>query len=358
VTPKHREKLQSQLLGWYARCGRDLPWRRTDDPYAIWISEVMLQQTQVSTVNPYYRRFLERFPTVEALAAAPLDAVLKAWEGLGYYGRARRAHDAAQRIVSEHGGQVPQTVELLLALPGVGRYTAGAIASMAFGLDEPVLDGNVARVLCRLFRVKQPPRQTATQKQLWQLARQLLPAGQAGLFNQALMDLGATVCVAKRPRCGTCPLIELCGARAHNEQDDLPLKAQRKTPPHHTVAVGIIWKDERFLLCQRDHEALLGGLWEFPGGRLKTGETCEECVVRKVQDRLAVRVDVRHRVASVKQVFTHFRITLHAYECLYVAGEPQALGCVAWRWVGREDVSQYALPKATHKVLHALGLGV
>jgi len=354
MTPEYRDGLRAQLLNWYAVCRRDLPWRGTDDPYAIWISEVMLQQTQVSTVEPYYRKFLERFPTVEALAAAPLDAVLKAWEGLGYYQRAQRVHRAARQLVSEHGGELPRSVMGLLRLPGVGRYTAGAIASIAFGLDEAVLDGNVTRVLCRLFRVKQAPQKTATQKHLWQLARRLIPPGQAGLFNQALMDLGANVCVPKRPRCEVCPVAEACCARAHDEQHALPLKPRRKALPHHEVAVGIVWKGDHLLLCQREHKALLGGLWELPGGRLKADETLEECVVRSVAAKLAIEVNVQRHVVNVKHAFTHFRITLHAYECEHVTGVLQALGCVAWRWVRPEEVKQYALPKATHKVLDTL----
>ncbi len=348
------EALKPALLRWYRRQQRDLPWRGTRDPYAIWVSEIMLQQTQVATVVPYYERFLDAFPNVQALADAPLDSVLKVWEGLGYYGRARNLHRAARQVVTDFQGTLPRTVRELLGLPGIGPYTAGAIASIAFGLDEPVLDGNVTRVLCRLFRVRENPKDTKVVRKLWSLARRLIPAGRASLFNQALMDLGATVCIPREPRCLVCPLKALCQAWARNEQADLPIKVKRAPLPHYDVAVGVVWKRNRILIDQRKPEGLLGGLWEFPGGKPRANESLERCVVREVREELGVRVKVRRLLTTVKHAYTHFRITLHAFECDHVSGRPRPIGCADFKWIRLDELDQYAFPKANHKVIAAL----
>src|SRR5437773_1381114 len=219
-----------KLLAWYDRQQRRLPWRGSRDPYRIWVSETMLQQTQVETVLPYYERFLARFPNVEALANAKLDDVLKAWEGLGYYARARNMHKGAQYVVEMNGGELPGDVDSLRKIPGIGRYTAGAIASIAFGQDEPALDGNIRRVIARVCAVREDVHAPAVQEQLWSYAREVLPHGQAGDFNQALMDLGATICVARRPRCLLCPISAECQAYHHGWQDEIPLKVARERP--------------------------------------------------------------------------------------------------------------------------------
>ncbi len=314
----------------------------------------MLQQTQVATAKPYYKNFLEKFPTVEALAKAPVDDVLKSWEGLGYYSRARNMYRAAIEIVEHHNGQLPQSVEELLKLPGIGPYTAGAIASIAFGLDEPVLDGNVIRVASRLFRIHENPKDASTQKKLWALARDLIPIGEASFFNQALMDLGATICIPKKPHCLVCPLHDVCEARQHNEQDQLPLKIKRPKTPHYDIGVGVVWKGDQFLLVQRPKEGLLGSLWEFPGGEQNEGETLEICVSRHVKEKLGVKIKFNHHITTVKHGFTHFKITVHAFDCKYVSGKPKANGIQDWAWVKFEELDNYALPKATHKVVQCL----
>ncbi|MBX7251062.1 MAG: A/G-specific adenine glycosylase, partial [Candidatus Promineofilum sp.] len=218
---------EGPLLSWWDANRADLPWRRTQDPYAIWIAEVMLQQTQIAAVVPYYERWLARFPTVAALAAAPLDDVLKQWEGLGYYSRARHLHAAAQRIVADHGGRLPDTLEELLRLPGVGRYTAGAVASIAYGVRAPVLDGNVIRVLSRLFDVAEDVTRPETRARLWALAEALVPAERPGDYNQALMELGQVICVPQRPRCLLCPLRDDCLARQRGTQLERPVRPPR-----------------------------------------------------------------------------------------------------------------------------------
>ena len=266
------------LLRWAEKHLRDLPWRvEPRDPYRVWVSEMMLQQTQVATVIPYFRRFTEHFPTVEALAAAPLDDVLKLWEGLGYYARARNLHRAARQVVAEFDGYLPDTVEELSKLPGIGRYTAGAIASIAFGRDAPVVDGNVKRVLCRVYAIRGDARQPAIQKKLWSLAAANLPKGKAGRWNEAMMELGATVCLPRSPRCDKCPLAGVCRARALGIQEKLPTKAAKKRLPHYDVTAAVIRKRGRVLIAQRPVGGMLGGLWEFPGGKRERGEALEEC---------------------------------------------------------------------------------
>jgi len=348
------ERFQAAILKWFKPHQRDMPWRRTGDAYAIWVSEIMLQQTQVATVKPYYERFLKRFPNVHALADAPLADVLKLWEGLGYYSRARNLHKAAVKIVRESGGELPRTAAGLMSLPGIGRYTAGAIASIAFGLDEPVLAGNVARVLCRLCRIREDPKTNRARERLWGWARRLMPQGKAALFNQALMDLGATICVSRNPSCQRCPVRGYCEARRRNEQDQLPVKAKAKPTPHHDIAVGIIWKRDRILIDQRKSDGLLGGLWEFPGGKREPGEALETALRREVLEEVGIRIRVLRQIGRVKHAYSHFRITLYAFECRHVSGRPRALGCAAWRWVRLEELDQYAFPKANHKIMAML----
>ncbi|MBN1846601.1 MAG: A/G-specific adenine glycosylase [Sedimentisphaerales bacterium] len=349
------QTIRSCLLRWFGRCARDLPWRRTRDIYAIWISEIMLQQTQTAAVEPYYRRFLRRFPDVHALARARLDSVLKAWEGLGYYSRARNLHRAARIIVKEHDGRLPRTREELLKLPGIGRYTAGAIASIAFGQNEPVLDGNVTRVLCRVLRISEDPRQAKTQQRLWQAAQKIIAAGRAGTLNQALMELGATICVPRRPRCDQCPLAGSCRALRSGEQENLPVRPAKKTLPHYTVAVGIVRKAGWILIDQRLPDGMLGGMWEFPGGKRQDGEPLEATVVREIREELGIRVAVQSRLAQVEHGYSHFRVTLHAFACRHESGRPRPLGCAACKWVRAKDLRRYAFPRGSRKIIEAMG---
>lgn len=352
--PKRFRPIVLRLLAWYSRNRRDLPWRRTRDPYRIWLAEVMLQQTRVETVIPYYRRFLRRFPRVADLARAPVDDVLELWAGLGYYSRARNLHAAARQIVARHGGKVPQSVGDLRALPGVGRYTAGAIASIAFGRTAPILDGNVTRILCRLFGIADNPKAPTTQKRLWALAEALLPEEAPGNFNQAMMELGATLCAPKNPSCGACPVARLCEARRLGRTPDLPRVAKRKPIPHYDVAVGLIWRRGRLLIAKRPMEAMLGGLWEFPGGKRKPSETIEETLRREVREEVGLCVsDLRHFV-SVRHAYSHFRVTLHAFHCRSTRGRPRATGCDTVRWVAVGQLSRYPFPAGSMRIIREL----
>jgi len=343
------------LLAWYQRHGRDLPWRRSRDPYAIWVAETMLQQTQVGTAIPFYERFLARFPTVEALADAPLDDVLKAWEGLGYYARARNLHRAARQVVQEHGSRLPQSPQLLRRLPGVGRYTAAAVASIAFGQDAAALDANVRRVVCRLYGIDQDPGRPATQRRLEALALALMPPGRAGDANQALMDLGATICTPANPKCTICPLAELCQAQQTGRQDALPVRAARPDRPHRDVTAAVIRDGNgRFLIAQRPLESMLGGLWEFPGGKRLPGEELRECLRREIAEELGVEIEVGDLLCAIDHTFTHFHMTLYAFDCRLVQGAPKYLGCLDLRWVSPDEAGAFALPVADQKILALL----
>lgn len=341
-----------RLLAWYERHHRDLPWRRTQDPYAIWVAEVMLQQTRVETVMAYYARFLASFPTLQSLAAARLDDVLKAWEGLGYYSRARNLHAAARWVMREMGGRLPTTPEALVHLPGVGRYTAAAVASIAFGQDAVAMDGNLRRVLCRIFAIDDDPGRSSTQRRLEKLAEAMLPPGRAGDFNQALMDLGATTCTPTNPRCLICPVLNLCQAQEEGIQNELPLVATRSQRPHRDVTAGVIWDaNDHFLITRRPLDGLLGGMWEFPGGKRRPGETLPICLQREIAEELAIEIEVGDLLCTVDHAFTHFHMTLYAFDCQWLGGKPQCVGCTDLRWITLDEIDAFAFPVADQKII-------
>ncbi|MCZ7575348.1 MAG: A/G-specific adenine glycosylase [Ardenticatenaceae bacterium] len=355
ITAAWTDALHERLLAWYAGQARDLPWRRTTDPYAIWVSEIMLQQTQVERVKEYFERWMARFPTVEALAQAPLDEVLKLWEGLGYYARARNLHRAARQLVAEHGGRLPNTVEGLLALPGIGHYTAGAIASIAYGRPVAALDGNLKRVLARLTGLESPINTPAGERALWEVAEALVPDERAGDWNQALMDLGATLCVPQAPRCLLCPLQGLCLAQREGRQDGLPLRAAPRARPHYQVTAGLIWNERgELLIARRPLDKMLGGLWEFPGGKCEDGEALAACLHRELREELGIEVEVGERLTVVEHGYTHFSITLHAFHCWHRAGEPRAVGVADCRWVRPADLDAFAWPRTDRQIITAL----
>jgi A/G-specific adenine glycosylase len=377
-------QLTQPLLAWWDHDHANLPWRATHNPYAIWVAEIMLQQTQIATVIPYYERWLARFPTVQDLAAASLDEVLKLWEGLGYYGRARNLHAAAQTVVNELGGQIPTTAKELMKLKGIGRYTAGAIASIAFDEPAPVLDGNIIRVLSRLYDLPDDVTTTAVKKQLWQLAEDLVPTQRPGDFNQALMELGQQICVPANPRCLLCPLSDLCLARERGTQLERPCRPPRKNTPHYDVVAGIIWQKRNteghggdtevhretakkslrnsvdslrnsvFLIAQRPLTGLLGGLWEFPGGKQEPGETLPQALQREIKEELDIDIEVGEHLTSIKHAYTHFRITLHAFHAIHTDGTPHHIGVADHAWVTLNDLDNYAFAVTDQKIIATL----
>lgn len=343
------------LLTWWDAGHAAYPWRKNPHPYAVWIAEVMLQQTQITTVLPYYERWLAQMPTVAALAEASLGDVLKLWEGLGYYSRARNLHAAAGKVIAEYGGQLPDTVAELKTLPGIGPYTAGAIASIAFGRPVPVVDGNVIRVLSRLLDLDEDVTLAATKKKLWAVAANLVPADRPGAYNQALMELGQTICRPARPLCHECPVAAHCRAKRKGTQHERPVRPPRKNTPHYQVAAGVIWDaDGRFLIAQRPLNGLLGGLWEFPGGKQEDGETLPQALRREIREELAIDISVGEPVVIVKHAYTHFRITLHAFHARHTSGKPRHIGVADHAWVHLADLDQYAFAVTDRKIIAAL----
>jgi A/G-specific adenine glycosylase len=333
------------LLAWYADNARDLPWRKGRDPYAIWVAEIMLQQTRVETVIPYYKRWMKRFPKVEDLAEASTDDVLLHWEGLGYYRRAHHLYKAATEVVSRYEGQVPRTMKALLSLPGIGDYTAAAIAALAFDVDAVALDGNLRRVFARLLDLEIDPRQPEGKRRIRAWAEDLLPTGQASAFNQGLMDLGAMVCLPGAPHCALCPLSTWCLAYEHGTQPYRPVKKPKQAIPHYYAAAGVIILDDKVLIGRRPEDKLLGGLWEFPGGKQDPDEDLRQCLRRELEEELAVVVDVGASLGKFVHTYTHFHITVHAFFTEIITGEPRALDHTELAWVDPADLVKYPMGK-------------
>ena len=353
LSPLSLVELRRSLLAWYRHQRRDLPWRRSRDPYVIWISEIMLQQTQVKTVIPYYQAWLQQFPTVYHLAQADLQTVLKAWEGLGYYSRARNLHKTAQILVNQYQGHFPQAFEAVVRLPGIGRTTAGGILSAAFNQPVAILDGNVKRVLARLMALTVPPQEALDE--LWELSTALLDPVHSRDFNQALMDLGATVCRRSRPDCGECPWQTHCQAYNQGIQNQLPKRKMSAPLPHKQIGVAVIRNDQgQILIDRRPESGLLGGLWEFPGGKIEADETVEDCIQREILEEIGIHITVGERLITVNHAYTHFRVTLYVHLCDYVRGTPQAIECEEVRWVTLSVIDQFPFPKANSQIIEAL----
>jgi len=336
----------SRLIAWQRRHGRhDLPWQGTQDAYRVWISEIMLQQTQVATVVPYYLRFLGRFPDVATLAAAPVDDVMARWSGLGYYARARNLHKCAQKLVREHGGCFPHEPEAIAALPGIGRSTANAIAVFCFGARLPILDGNVKRLLCRHFGIEGWPGAPAVESQLWRHAEALVPKSGADVYIQAQMDLGATLCTRARPRCDSCPVSADCIAFASGRTTGLPTAKPRKALPERETTLLLLMENGRVLLLPRPPTGIWGGLVSLP-------EIVDEQAAEAEATRLGCRIVSSRLLAPLGHTFTHFRLTMRPLLCeaepLMQASEP------AGRWLARNELDAAPLPAPIRKLLSAV----
>jgi A/G-specific adenine glycosylase len=362
LRPKQRAETRQRqrpracdLLAWYDRYRRNLPWRalpgKEPDPYRVWLSEIMLQQTTVTAVAPYFTRFLARWPDVDSLASAPLEEVLRVWAGLGYYARARNLHACAKAVVERHGARFPPDEAALAALPGIGRYTAAAIAAIAFGACTVPVDGNVERVVARLFAIEQEL--PGAKPQIWRLAQELAPARRAGDFAQALMDLGATICTPKRPACALCPWRGACAAHERGEPERFPIKAQRRTGRLRRGAAFVILRADGFVLARsRPPRGLLGGMTEVPTTAW-THDFDEAAALGEAPRLVGVRLRWRRTAGTVSHVFTHFPLELAVFCAKAPAGTaapPPA------RWIALAKLSGEALPNLMRKVLaHALG---
>ena len=354
-----------QLLGWWQACGRrdpaQKPWMFTADgtwplpedslsPYGIWIAEVMLQQTQLSVVLPYWQRWIKAFPTVNALAAASLEQVRLQWQGLGYYSRARRLHEAARVLVQQPW---PRDLDGWIALPGIGRTTAGGILSSAFNAPEPILDGNVKRVLARLHAHERPP--SRDQHLFWQRSEALLDPRRPRDFNQALMDLGATVCTPRRLGCDHCPWRESCAAYASGDPSGWPVVEERKPLPFQVIGIGVVINAVGdVLIDQRLEEGLLGGMWEFPGGKQEPGEPIEACIARELMEELGIVVSVGEALITLDHAYSHKKLQFVVHLCDWCSGDPKPLASQQVRWVRPEQLKDYPFPAANARIIDAL----
>ena len=337
-----------KLLCWYQQNKRDLPWRDHPDPYAIWVSEIMLQQTRVDTVIAYFERWMGKFPTISTLAEADEQNVLNLWEGLGYYSRARNLHRAAKVVAKEYEGQLPKNAQELIKLPGIGRYTAAAISSMAFGQDVAALDGNIRRVYARAFNVEEVLGTTDAEKILWSIAEDILPKGEAGDYNQALMDLGSVVCTPRNPNCEACPMQEFCEAFELDIQEFRPVRKKKKQVPHHIHAAAVIIEEGKVLLAQRPSKGLLGGMWEFPNGRLEGNPA--EGLADVIFEGYQVQIHAGNPLCTIDHAYTHFKITEHAYVCtMLVSSKKENL-----RWVALSDLDNFPMGKIDRQIARRL----
>ncbi|MFW5802390.1 MAG: A/G-specific adenine glycosylase [Verrucomicrobiota bacterium] len=356
MNPQTAEKITGwgiPLLGWYRENGRDLPWRRSPSFYRVWVSEVMLQQTRVETATAYFEPFLDRFPSVADLANADLQDVLKLWEGLGYYSRARNLHKAAKVLHFDRGDDLPQSAETLRQLPGFGEYISAAVASIVYAEAVPVLDGNVLRVMARFLAVDTPVRKQPARRALRAALDREIRNHPPGDFNQALMELGACICTPRNPRCTECPLNGDCRAWAEDRTAHLPVKEPRNPIPHLAIAVAVIEDGQgRILIQQRPAEGMLGGLWEFPGGKQEPGESLEQTAIRETREETGLDIAVDAPLATVNHAYSHFRITLTAFRA-HVAGGILNSPLNA-RWTPRCELRNYPFPKANITILNAL----
>ncbi len=347
-----KQQFRRRLLKWYAVHERDLPWRRSQNPYRVWVSEVMLQQTQVATVQAYFRRFVKEFPTVKKLAAADEQDVLRLWEGLGYYRRARQLHAAAQKIVAEHGGRFPRDVQTLQTLPGIGRYTAGAIASIAFDQRAPILEANTIRLLSRLIAYPEDPTKSTGQRLLWQMAKEVLPRRNIARFNQALMELGSLVCTPKRPRCDACPVARLCAAREAGLEEAIPRSGRKTKFVNVTEAAVVVRKNGQILLRQCPEGQRWAGLWDFPRFEIESEGpllVCDE-LVAKTEQQTGVVVEPGPLLKTIRHGVTRYRIRLECYAARYLSGKISRNNGGKLRWTRPAELNAYPLSTTGRKL--------
>ena len=348
--------LQDALLHWFTENGRDLPWRRTYLPYHIWVSEIMLQQTQMDRVVVYFNRWLDRFPDIASLAEAREQEVLLLWEGLGYYSRARNLLKTAELLCSRHGGALPEDHGALLQLPGIGRYTAGAIMSLAFNSHHPIVDANVERLFARLFNLAEPVKEKHTHALIWHKATELIPKGKARFFNQALMELGALVCLPRSPHCDACPIHDHCEAFAQGMVGERPVAGKPRKIIPITMVSGVLHHQGKIYIQKRLADDVWPNLWEFPSGRMEVGETPEEALVREYEEETGFAVHELKKITTINHSFTRYRVTLHCYHCRLRgnATEPVLHAAQEYRWAAPHELDNFAFPAPHRRLIKRL----
>ena len=349
------EHLRSVLLAWFSENKRALPWRSNRTAWNTLLSEVMLQQTRVDQALPYFYKFITRFPTLRDFSEANQDEILFLWEGLGYYSRARNLHKTTQLIQQNFKGEIPSEYDQLLTIKGIGPYTAAAIASQVFNKPVAVVDGNVIRVLTRLHGIFDDVTKAATKKTIQQLAQEFLDVNQPGEFNEAIMELGAKVCKPRNPDCGHCPLSTACFATKAVKSDEIPYKPKKAKVPHHHIGIGVVFRnDGKLLVAKRPDEVMLGGLWEFPGGKQEANETIEQTIHREFEEEIGIQLKLIKPYNPIKHAYSHFKITLHAYEAFYLSGEARAKASSEIKWIEPIELKALAFPKANRKLIDQL----
>ncbi|MFZ7126267.1 MAG: A/G-specific adenine glycosylase [Desulfobacterales bacterium] len=354
MSPDEIRRFRLELISWYDKARRRLPWRESADPYRIWVSEVMLQQTQVRTVIPYYERFIRRFPSIAEMAAADLEEVLKQWEGLGYYGRARNLHKAARRLVQQGDSRVPEDPDRFRKLPGVGPYIGRAVLSIAFGRPLAVVDGNVKRVLSRLLLMKAPVNLPASDAQFQKAADRLLDPENPGIYNQAMMELGALICGPRAPRCGECPVRCWCRAGKSGSTAMYPVRVGRKAVPEIQTVTAAIYRRGRILVTRRPESGLLGGLWELPGGPREERETPEASCARLVKAATGLSPSIEKNLGTIRHAYTHFRVVATVIVCRSPKGRVTLDGPTDFRWIHPDAAGDLPFPALQRKVLARL----
>ncbi len=348
----YKNNLSNELLDWYDMNKQSMPWRDDRNIYHIWLSEIMLQQTQIATVIPYYYKWLETFPNIKDVASATEEQVLKIWEGLGYYSRAINFLHACKTIMESYDGVIPKDQENFLKLKGVGPYIDAAVRSIGYNDIVPTIDGNVNRVISRVLCLKRPPQKEY--KKIYSFLMDIIDENHPGDFNQALMDLGRDVCKPKAPLCNRCPIIHSCGAYQKKQTEKYPVKIKSKKNPHFNVAVGVIWKDNSILIAKRKLGGLLGGLWEFPGGKLYHDESSEECVIREIYEETGLTVELKSFISTIKHQYSHFSISLDSFHCIYKNGKAIPKNSSEIKWISPKEISKFPFPKANHKFINEI----
>jgi len=339
------------LLHWYDRHKRDLPWRKTKDPYQIWLSEIMLQQTQVDTVIPYYNRWIETCPTLHDVAKLSLDQLLKLWEGLGYYSRCRNFYKAVHLVNSKFNGVIPSDQQQFIKLPGVGEYTANAVLSIAFDQPLPAMDGNIKRVMSRVLGIKTPSKYNLSR--IKNKLIKWIDIDRPGDFNQALMDVGANICRPQNTKCEICPIAEYCSAKLSKNPVSYPLKTVKKKTPHIQVVGGMVWYKDKFLILKRHEDKMLGGLWEFPSKKIISNQDISKTLQSLIFNQTGLNVQIQDKIGSVNHTYSHFSMTFTVYHCL-VGSLKGFTTDQETNWVQLEEIDQYPFPKANQKIFELL----